>query len=203
MKIAVIVEGATEKEFLIILQEYLESHLAGRMPKLDPVTCHGPIPKGDGLRKLVQNLLSGKNACDHAIALTDVYTGAEPPDFLDANDARAKMRQWVGNEPRFHPHAAQYESEAWLLPFWRRIKELARTSKDQPAGNPELVNYNNPPSQHIREAFRTSGLGYVKARDVRRIIQHGSNLSTAIEKCSELKAFVNTILSICGAETIK
>jgi hypothetical protein len=59
MKIAVIVEGATEKEFLIILQEYLESHLAGRMPKLDPVTCHGPIPKGDGLRKLVQNLLSG------------------------------------------------------------------------------------------------------------------------------------------------
>ena len=57
------------------------------------------------------------------IALTDVYTGNR--DFQDAEDAKEKMREWVGENPRFFPHAAQFEFEAWLLPFWTTIQRLA------------------------------------------------------------------------------
>jgi hypothetical protein len=52
---------------------------------------------------------------DAVITLTDVYTGAN--EFKDAADAKDKMRQWVGVNDKFYPHAAQHDFEAWLLPF--------------------------------------------------------------------------------------
>jgi hypothetical protein len=105
------------------------------------------------------------------IALTDVYTG-EPRLFSTAADAKAKLRSWVGDEPRFHPHAAQYEFEAWLLPYWLRIQKLAGHNRTCPAGNPEAVNHGNPPSKRIREIFEvgTSKRDYSKTRDAAGIL---------------------------------
>jgi hypothetical protein len=125
MKITFIVEGKTEKAFLPYLTRFLQHHLGGRMPRLDVNPYGGRIPTGDKLERVVRNLLTGRNAADHVIALTDVYTGSQPPEFNDANDAKNKMRQWVGNNPKFHPHAAQYDFEAWLLPYWPTILRLA------------------------------------------------------------------------------
>ncbi len=153
MKIALIIEGKTEKAFLPVMRNFLERHLPGNMPNIDPFPYNGRIPVGDRLKRIVENLLSGSRAADHVIALTDVYTGSQPPDFQDASDAKAKMRQWIGNEDRFHPHAAQYEFEAWLLPYWQTIQRLAGHNRQKPLGNPEMVNLNNPPSQRLREIF--------------------------------------------------
>ena len=122
------------------------------MPRLDMFLCDGRIPKGDKLRNKVNGLLSGRNAADAVIALTDVYTGTG--DFVDAADAKAKMRNWVGPENRFHPHAAQHEFEAWLLPYWAEIQKVARSNQKAPTGSPESVNHNNPPSHHIKSIFR-------------------------------------------------
>jgi hypothetical protein len=119
MKISIIVEGKTEKAFIPHLRRYLEGHLSGKMPKLDPLPYDGRIPSGDKLKRLVNNLLSDK--ADHVIALTDVYTGSQPIAFANATDAKNKMRNWVGDEEKFHPHAAQHDFEAWLLPFWSYI----------------------------------------------------------------------------------
>ncbi len=204
MRISIIVEGETENAFLPCLRSYLATRLAGRMPKLDAVPCDGRIPTREKLRRVVHNLLNDrKKPADHVIALTDVYTGTRPPDFCDAAEAKAKMRQWVGDEPRFHPHAAQYDFEAWLLPYWVTIRRLAGHNRNPPPGAPENVNHNNPPSYRIREVFRTgrSGRRYVKPRDARRILKD-NGLSEAIEQCSELKSFVNTILSACDAQVI-
>src|SRR5947207_8053873 len=105
MKIAIIVEGETERAFLPQLRAFLSTRLAGRMPKLDPVPYDGRIPKGEKLKRVVERLLDyGKAPADAVIALTDVYTGTKPPDFVDAADARAKMAQWVGPNRAFHPH---------------------------------------------------------------------------------------------------
>jgi hypothetical protein len=135
------------------------------------------------------------------IALTDVYTGTN--DFIDAADAKRKMREWVGSNERFHPHAAQHDFEAWLLPFWAEIQELAGHTKAAPQGKPESVNHHRPPSHHIREIFRTgsSGRDYSKPRDAARILR-GKDLSVAANKCPELKAFLNTILALSGAEPL-
>ena len=203
MKIALIVEGKTEKAFLPYLKRFLETRLGGNMPKIDPFSCDGRIPTKDKLKRVVQNLLSGRNAVDHVIALTDVYTGSRPPDFTDAVDARKKMRRWVGDEPRFHPHAAQYDFEAWLLPYWPTIQKLARHNQAVPGVNPEEINHENPPAHRIKAIFEAGQCrdSYIKPRDAGRILRD-NDLSVSIAQCSELKAFLNTIISISGGTLI-
>lgn len=174
------------------------------MPNLDPLPYNGRIPTEDRLRHIVFTLLDNRhNPADHVIALTDVYTGSQPPDFQDASEAKNRMRAWVGEDPRFHPHAAQHDFEAWLLPYWRDIQRLAGHRRAAPAGNPESVNHNNPPSHHVKEIFRigTSRGAYVKDRDAARILRD-KDLAVAISQCQELKAFINTILSVSGGEII-
>lgn len=110
------------------------------------------------------------------------------------------MRAWVGDNDRFHPHAAQHDFEAWLLPFWSDIQALAGHAKAAPPGPPEAVNHNRPPSHHIREIFRIGShrKAYVKSRDAARILR-GKDLTEAANKCPELKAFLNTILTLSGS----
>ena len=201
MKISIIVEGKTEKAFIPYLRDFLEKRLAGDMPRLDVFPYDGRIPKEDKLRRVVENLLGGRKPAEHVIALTDVYTGVNPPDFIDAQDAKNKMRQWVGEEARFHPHAAQYDFEAWLLPYWPTIQKLAKHNKGAPGGNPETVNHQNPPAYRIRKIFEVGKCrdSYVKPRDAKRILRE-NDLSKAVNQCLELKALINTILSVCGKE---
>jgi hypothetical protein len=204
MKISLIVEGKTEKAFIPFLRTYLQGQLAGMMPRLDLVPYDGRIPTGDKLRRIVNSLLTNiTNPADHVIALTDVYTGSNPPDFVDGLDAKNKMRQWVGSESRFHPHVAQYDFEAWLLSYWPTIQKMAGHNRNAPPGNPESVNHGNPPSYRIREIFRTGTCrdDYVKPRDAARILRE-NELSVAVARCSELKALVNTIISVCGGTII-
>jgi len=203
MKIALIVEGKTETAFLPHLRRFLQTRLEGNMPKLDPFPCDGRIPVKDKLKRVVQNLLSGRNAADHVIALTDVYTGSRPPDFTDALEAKNKMRRWVGAEPRFHPHAAQYDFEAWLLPYWPTIQKLAGHNQAAPGMNPEKINHENPPAHRIKAIFEAGQCrdSYVKPRDAGRILRD-NDLSVSIAQCTELKAFLNTIISICSGTII-
>ena len=116
VKIAILVEGQTEMAFKRHLRGFLETRLSGRMPNLDFVPYDGRIPKDQKLRRVVEDLLRIPPMADAVVALTDIYTGTT--DFVDATDAKAKMRRWVGGESRFHPHVAQYDFEAWLLPYW-------------------------------------------------------------------------------------
>ena len=201
MKISLIMEGKTEKAFIKHLRAFLQPQLQGRMPQLTANIYDGPIPTEDKLKRLVWNLLSGTRAADHVIALTDVYTGQRK--FTDATDAKQKMRAWVGDEPRFHPHAAQYDFEAWLLPYWSRIRDLAGHNRSEPGGDPEKVDGMHPPSKRIIEIFRvgTARDDYVKPRDANRILE-GQDLRIAVEQCSELKDLVNTILRVCGEQPI-
>ena len=184
------------------LREFLKNRLAGRMPNLDIYCCDGRVYKEAKLRRTVENLLqSGKPPSDAVIALTDVYTGTR--EFIDATDAKRKMREWVGNNDRFFPHAAQYDFEAWLLPFWNEIQKVAGHKKAAPPGPPESVNHDRPPSYHIKEIFRTGTCGrdYSKVRDAARIVR-GKDLSAAANQCPELKAFPNTILMLSGADPL-
>ena len=200
MRIALIVEGKTETAFLPHLRSFLAQRLSGRMPKFDAFPYDGRIPKGNKLKRDVERLLADrKTPANAVIALTDVYTGANPPDFADAADAKIKMRQWVGPNERFFPHAAQYDFEAWLLPYWSDIQKLAGGNRAAPGPEPEKVNHQHPPAQRIQELFITGSRGraYIKARDAGRILQ-GKDLTISAWACPEFKSFLNTILSLCG-----
>ncbi len=200
MRIAILVEGATEKAFEPILRDFLKSRLQQQMPKLQFIPDDGRIPKEEKLRRKVENLLTGRDAFNAVIALTDVYTGTN--DFQDAADAKAKMKMWVGNNPNFYPHAAQYDFEAWLLPYWPTIQKLAGHNKSAPRGLPEQVNHNKPPSYHIKEIFELGKKrSYSKTRDAAKILKN-NNLMDAVNLCPELKEFLNTILSLCKIDLI-
>jgi hypothetical protein len=200
MRIAILVEGATEKAFEPILRDFLKSRLQ-QMPKLKFISYDGRIPKAEKLKRNVDNLLRGKDAHDAVIALTDVYTGTN--DFKDAADAKDKMKNWVGNNPNFYPHVAQHDFEAWLLPYWLTIQKLAISNKSLPGSLPEQVNHGNPPSYRIKEIFETGKCqrSYSKTRDAARILK-GQDLMIAVNQCPELKAFINTILSLCEVDLI-
>ena len=83
------------------------------------------------------------------------------------------------------------------------IQELAGHNRTAPAGRPESVNHNYRPFYHIKAIFRI-GRGprhYMKTRDAKRILQ-GKDLSVAAAACPELRAFLNTILTLCGGDPI-
>jgi hypothetical protein len=201
MKIVILVEGATETAFKPILLDFLKSRLQQRMPKLQFIPYDGRIPKAEKLRRIVENLLSGSDPANAVIALTDVYTGTN--DFQNAADAKDKMTAWVGNNPNFYPHVAQYDFEAWLLPYWATIQKLAKHNKSAPGSLPEQVNHNKPPSYHIKEIFEIGQCkrSYSKTRDAASILRK-NNLMDAVNQCPELKSFLNTILSLCKADLI-
>jgi hypothetical protein len=171
------------------------------MPSLSPRPYDGRIPKGDKLRRIVDDLLTKRPSSDAVVALTDVYTGT--PDFTDAADAKAKMNEWVGGNERFYPHVAQHDFEAWLLPYWPTIQKLAKHNMRAPSGQPEQVNHNNPPGKRIKAIFERGMCrdSYVKPRDALRILRD-NDLSVAIEACPELKSFVNTIIRLSGGEIL-
>ena len=201
MKIAILVEGATESAFRDKLREFLQKYLAQNMPRLKFIPQDGRIPKEDKLKRLVENLLSGKDAYDAVIALTDVYTGTR--DFVDAADAKAKMTTWVGNNPKFYPHTACHDFEAWLLPYWATIQKIAKHNRSAPSGAPEKVNHNKPPSYWIKEIFKLGDCkrDYSKIIDGKAILKN-QDLMVAIQACPELKAFVNRIIALCDGEVI-
>jgi hypothetical protein len=202
IRIAILVEGETERVFLPKLREFLQPRLEGKMPRLDSVPHDGRIPTGEKLKRVVERLLDDRQRpADAVIALTDVYTGT--PEFSTAEDAKNKMHAWVGNEPRFHPHVALHDFEAWLLPFWTDIQRLADSNRASPGPCPEKVNHGNPPAHRIKDVFlhgrrRTA---YVKPRDAQRILR-GKDLMDSAQACPELKAFLNTILSLCGGNLL-
>jgi hypothetical protein len=198
VKITILVEGKTETAFKPHLRAFLEPRLTGRMPRLDPFRYDGRIPTHDKLKRAVETLLTDRPVpSDAVIALTDVYTGTN--DFIDAPDAKAKMRRWVGANDRFYPHAAQHDFEAWLLPYWDEVQRIAGHNRRAPHGNPERVNNNRPPSYYLNEIFEngTCRDSYSKPRDANRILR-GKDLTIAATHCPELKAFLNTILRLCG-----
>ena len=192
-----IVEGETERAFLPFLRDYIATRLAGNMPKLSAAPYDGRIPTHEKLRRLVNNLLQGPQAADCVVALTDVYTGSVPPLFVNADDAKDKMRHWVGLESRFYPHVAQHDFEAWLLPYWPTIQKLAGHNRTAPSGNPESVNHNHPPANRIKELFQVgkSRSIYIKPRDAARILRD-NDLSVTVNQCPELRSLIDTIVRV-------
>ena len=86
-----------------------------------------------------------------------------------------------------------------MLPYWEKIKKLTGSNRSAPGNFPEAVNHGKSPAYWLAEVFRTGSrtASYVKTRDAGRILK-GEDLSVAIDSCPELKAFVNTIVKLCG-----
>lgn len=197
MKITIICEGKTERVFKDHLKRFVDKQLGDKpKPRLDFKPRDGGIPTKEKLKREVEHYLNGGS--DAVIALTDVY----PAFPAGAEDAKQQLRKWVGTEPRFYPHVALHDFEAWLLPYWDCITKLAGKPA-KPFGEPEKVNHGNPPAHRLKALFESGQCrdSYSKPRDAGKILKN-ADLMVAINACSELKALVNTILALCGGYPI-
>ncbi|MEM7536473.1 MAG: DUF4276 family protein [Chloroflexota bacterium] len=194
-KIVLYVEGDTE----VALKKHLKAFLDERAetegkPKVTLETRKLVTRKADKLHRDVKRELRRRDVLG-VVGLIDVF-----PNFKNAEEAKRHLRRAVGDEPNFYPHAAQYDVEAWLLPFWNDICRRIGVRQSSPGSKPETVNGMNPPAYRLTNLYKRAKKpkrDYKKAIEMAAILK-GKDLAVAAESCPELKAFLNTLLRLNG-----
>ena len=198
MIIVLLVEGKTETTLKEVLKKFLD----------DQATREGRPRVKVNTKPLDTRLLNPERVRDQValslrdqevvcvVGLVDVY-----PRFRSAQEAKEFLRQAVGGQQRFHAHAAQFEVEAWLLPFWQDICHRLGVQRKPPRANPEQVNLQKPPSRHLSELYRLASRTYDKPRDAKAILQ-GKDLTVVASQCPEFRALLNTLLTCAGLATL-
>ena len=150
-----LVEGKTETAVKEVLKKFLDSQAAvqGR-PRVGLKTkpLDSKLLSDERLRDQVAISLRDPEV-ECVVALIDVY-----PAFPSAQAAKTFLRDAVGANPQFHAHAAQFDTEAWLLPFWPDICRKLRVQRQPPGANPEQIDRQNPPSRRLTGSPSCTGL---------------------------------------------
>lgn len=198
MRIVLLVEGKTETALKEVLKKFLDDRAAeeGRpRVKVKTKPMDTRLLNPERVRDQVAlSLRDQEVVC--VVGLIDVY-----PRFHSAQEAKDFLRQASGAEARFHAHAAQFEVEAWLLPFWKEICQKLKVQRQPPGANPEQVDLQTPPSRRLFDLFRLANRSYDKPRDAKAILQ-GKDLTVVAKQCPEFKALLNTLLACAGLSTL-
>ncbi|MCI0398478.1 MAG: DUF4276 family protein [Chloroflexi bacterium] len=193
MKIVLLVEGDTEIALKRHLKAFLDQRARAAGQPLVRLDTRTGIPlASDKLRRRVERELGAPEVAG-VVGLVDVF-----PNFQSAAQARARLHEAAGRNPGFHAHAAQYDVEAWLLPYWQDICRRVGVQHAPPGGNPEEVNGVNPPAYRLRTLYRLARprpRKYVKTTEMFAILQD-KDLTIAAGRCPEFKAFLNTLLTL-------
>lgn len=195
MRVVLLVEGDTETA----LKEHLRRFLAERanLENKQPLGLDTRQNVTDIKSKLVHRVRLELQKSDvlAVVGLVDVF-----PKYKDATDAKTQLRNAAGNHPQFYAHAAQYDVEAWLLPYWNDICRRLRVQRQSPGSDPEQVNGANPPAHRLQELYRLAkpkARKYAKVTEMRTLLAN-KDLTVAANQCPELKAFLNTLLNLGG-----
>ena len=181
-EIVLLVEGKTEKAVKPVLKRFLDERCEKNInalgqPKPKPKVRLTTKPLDSRLLKektvkdqLTMNL--GRPSVRGVVALIDVVCSGRPQQFKDAGAAIQFLADMAPEEPRYRAHAAQYDFEAWLLPYWNDICLRLKIQKQPPGGNPEAVNRDHPPSRHLSKLYRLAKHkpDYDKPRDALAIL---------------------------------
>ena len=197
MTVVLLVEGATETALKGHLKRFLDQRAdqEGR-PKLALRTkSFRSIPTESQFRKRLRlELQDGR--VQAVIGLLDVY-----PKFASAREAKNFMRRAADHDKRFHAHAAQYDVEAWLIPYWESICRRIGVNRAPPGAEPERINLQSPPSKRLAELYQTAKRKYKKPVEMNAILE-GQDLLVAARACGELREVLNTLLHLAGLREI-
>lgn len=199
MKIVVVCEGKTEQALKNGLRDFIQARTetTPRMG-LEMRSLHGSVMRKK-LATLVKNYDRDEDVVG-VVALTDVY-----PHFDSAKVAIDKLTSAAGDPPQritFRAHAAQYDVEAWILPFWKEMAEKLGVKAKPPGAKPEEVNNARPPSFHLKELFEKANRRYEKPLDAPKWLT-AAGLDRAYKHCPQLEAFLDSLLEFAGAKRLK
>ncbi|MCX7012395.1 MAG: DUF4276 family protein [Candidatus Sumerlaeota bacterium] len=200
-EIVLLVEGKTEKAIRESLRAFLD------------IRCSEAERPRVGLRskEMSSNLLNEKKLRDQVannlenpdvlgvIALIDVVCSGR--SFSNAEEAIRFLRERAPNDPRFRAHAAQFDFEAWLLPYWKEICARLGIQRRPFGPNPETVNSQNPPSRRLQQLYREHERVYVKTLEA-RVILKGKDLTISANRCPQFKSFLNSLLELAGCRPL-
>jgi len=190
--IVLLVEGNTETALKDKLKAFLDERArADRKPRVALRTKDIMTLNQAKLRHRVRLELRDPKVTA-VVGLIDVY-----PRFTSASDAKRFLQDAVGDEPRFYAHVAQYDVEAWLLPYWDFICRRLGIQRARPGADPEQVNLERPPSRRLDELYRVAKppRKYVKPIEMATILR-SQDLTVAADQCPELKSLLNTLLNV-------
>lgn len=201
MKFVLFVEGHTERKALPqFLKRWLDEKLSQPI-RITPVRFDGWADYLDEVQKKARMHLAMPGDPDviAVIGLLDLYGPTVYPDTVsNAGDridwARNNIERKVNHE-RFRQFFAVHEVEAWLLSQPEVFPSSIRRSLPK-AKEPETVDFDKPPSKRLHELYEQhTGRGYKK-------VTQGASLfrkldpEVAYEKCPNLKAMLDEMLSL-------
>lgn len=200
MSVVLLAEGDTERA----LKEHLKLFLDHRAiiegkPRITLLSRSYLSLRKDKLRRQVQLLLD-ESSIEAVVALIDVF-----PNFADATEAKAWLRESAGESKGFYAHAAQFDVEAWLLPYWDDICRRLKLEKRRPGAHPEHVDGHRPPAYHLDELYRQAkpkARKYNKPIEMREVLR-GKDLTVAADACPEFKSLLNTLLALHGLAALR
>ena len=188
----VMVEGDTERALRRHLKSFIDQRaLAEGKPRprltFKPNMTYEPAALR---RHLAYEFRRGAQA---VVGLIDVY-----PNFQSAADAKTSLTR-AADDARFIPHAAQYDVEAWLLPYWSDICQRISVRQQRPGAHPEEINGQKPPAYHLRELYQRARphRKYNKVIEMDQLLE-GKDLTLSAAACPEFKALLNTLLTLSG-----
>jgi hypothetical protein len=162
MKIVVLCEGSTEEALRRGLREFVQGRAQGTgRVGVETRSLDGPLLRKKLARLVELNL--AKSDVIGVVALTDVY-----PDFDNAKEAKDALRRFAGSgqaDAKFRPHAAQFDVEAWIMPFWSQVAQHLSVKAASPGAQPEAINNQRPPSHHLRDLYAKAKQRYEKVID--------------------------------------
>ena len=198
MRIILICEGKTEVALKQELKRFIDQHCESKsLPKVKLATR--PFDGRTATPELPRRLKRYKCEDDilGVIALTDVYDKYESAEDAK-NDLAMKATEADPPSNFFYPHAAQFDVEAWAIPFWEEITKRLRVNARPPGANPEKINRMKPPSKHLAELYKKAKKKYEKPIDLARIIER--KIDKAAERCPELRKLLDTLISLCNKQ---
>lgn len=205
MKFVMLVEGATEKQTAAeFLKRWLDPQLTHRVG-VQVVAFSG---YAELARKLVDKArahLDGPKADEiiAVIGLLDLYG----PDFYPGHLKSATERyQWgvahvekqVGRD-RFRMFFAVHEFEAWLLSQPEIFPAEMRSSFPGKIGQPEMVNFNEPPAMLLERLYSQRLNRNYKKTTYGKALFSKLDPAVAVEKCPNLKSMLQKMLQLAKA----
>jgi hypothetical protein len=193
--IILLVEGETERSLTDKLREFLNTQAqANQQPRVSlqtrKIKSFAPSALG---RQISLELQNPNNTV--VVALIDVFpkfkNAAAAKQFLESAAKSAEVNA------NFHAHAAQFDIEAWLLPYWEEICARVGVKQNVPGKNPEQVNGIKPPSYHLKELYQRAkpARKYNKILEMPAILKN-KDLTLSANACPEFKSLLHTLLKL-------
>lgn len=195
MTIVLIMEGKTEAALKDHLKAFLDQQAAREGKPAVRLKTKPEVERSKGTFQKRIRLELAEPGVRAVVALVDVH-----PNYSSAAEAKQKLREKAGSPPNFHAHAAQYDVEAWLLPFWAEICQHLQVTQGPPGANPEEVDADRPPSKRLRELYGRANRprrSYNKVIEMSRLLK-GKDLTVIANQCPEFKLLLNTLLELSG-----